>query len=263
MLANAPELLTPQADTQLAPEFEGITLPPTNLASDEPPLESSLHLQQIILLLTCLNYLWQDRNDYFAAGNLTIYYSLTQSKSQDFRGPDFFVVLDTDNTPRKSWTIWEESGKYPNIIIELLSDSTAKCDRTLKKEIYQDTFRTPDYFWFSPDTLEFVGFSLTQGQYAPLDPNDQGHLWSSQLQLYLGIHDHKLRFFSPEGTLIPTPQEAAQAATILAQQAQATAQQAQATAQQAQIQIDIMAAKLRELGIDPTTLAQPPEGAEL
>ncbi len=38
-------------------------------------MESYLHLQQLLLLMTCLDWLWKDRTDYFAAGNLTIYYS--------------------------------------------------------------------------------------------------------------------------------------------------------------------------------------------
>lgn len=139
-------------------------VPPTDLDSDEPPLESYLHLQQMLLLLKCLDWLWQDRNDYFVAGNLTVYYSMRQQKSEDFRGPDFFVVLDTEKRPRKSWVVWEEGGKYPNVIIELLSYSTAQTDRGLKKQIYQNIFRTSDYFWFSPDTLEFEGYHLVQGQ---------------------------------------------------------------------------------------------------
>ncbi len=53
----------------------GIPPLPTSLYSDEPPLESYLHLQQILILLSSLDWLWQERNDYFAAGNLTIYYN--------------------------------------------------------------------------------------------------------------------------------------------------------------------------------------------
>ena len=45
-----------------------IIFPPSDIPSDEPPLESSLHLQQILLLISCLNWLWQDRQDYFCAG---------------------------------------------------------------------------------------------------------------------------------------------------------------------------------------------------
>lgn len=51
---------------------EGIVLPPCDPDSDEPPLESYQHLQPLLLLLKCLDWLWRDRTDYFAAGNLTL-----------------------------------------------------------------------------------------------------------------------------------------------------------------------------------------------
>jgi Uma2 family endonuclease len=188
-----------------------VACPPANLYSDEPPLESSLHLQQLLLLLKCLDWLWKDRTDYFAAGNLTVYYSPNQLKSEDFRGPDLFVVLGTAKRPRKSWVIWEEDGQYPHIIIELLSDSTAKTDRGFKKTLYANVFRTPDYFWFDPASLEFQGFHLLDGAYEALEPNALGHLWSQQLGLFLGIHAETLRFFLPDGTLVPTPEETAEA----------------------------------------------------
>ncbi|NEQ29580.1 MAG: Uma2 family endonuclease, partial [Leptolyngbya sp. SIO4C5] len=193
-----------------------IVLPPDDLSSNEPPLETYLHLQQMMLLLKCLDWLWRDRNDYFAAGNLTIYYNARRLKTQDFRGPDFFVVSNTEKRPRKSWIVWEEGGRYPNLIVELLSDTTAESDRQLKKEIYQNIFRTPEYFWFSPDTLEFQGYVLERGIYHPITSNNQGHLWSEQLQLFLGIHERQLRFFSAEGQLVPTPEEDAAASMALA-----------------------------------------------
>jgi hypothetical protein len=117
--------------------------------------------------------------------------------------------------------VWEENGKYPNVIIELLSSSTAATDRGLKKQIYQDIFRTPEYFWFDPQSLEFAGFELVRGTYRELQPNPQGLLWSEQLELYLGIHDQKLRFFTGEGKLVPTPEEVAIAEQQRAEQAEA------------------------------------------
>ncbi|NEQ44335.1 MAG: Uma2 family endonuclease [Leptolyngbya sp. SIOISBB] len=225
----------------LQTEAGPVPLPPNDLPSDEPPLESSLHLQQMMLLLNCLDWLWQDRNDYFAAGNLTIYYNARQLKSKDFRGPDFFVILGTEKRSRKSWMVWEEEGRYPNVIVELLSDSTAKTDRGLKKEIYQTIFRTPEYFWFSPDTLEFEGFLLTGGVYQAIAPNERGHRWSEQLQLFLGVHESQLRYFSLEGDLIPTPKEAAKAESQRAEAEQRRNAK--------------LAAKLRELGIDPDELS--------
>lgn len=188
-------------------KWDDIVFPPGDLLSDEPPLESELHLRQMVLLISCLEWWWRDRQDFYAFGNLTIYYSPRQRKSEQFRGPDFFVVLGTERKPRKSWVVWEEEGKYPNVIVEILSPKTAATDRGLKKQIYQDIFRTLDYFWFDPYSLEFKGFQLVGGQYQELQPGPQGWLWSQQLELYLGIHQEKLRFFTSEGQLIPTPEE--------------------------------------------------------
>ncbi len=175
-----------------------------------------------------------------AAGNLTIYYSQKKRKTEDFRGPDFFVVLDTERKVRKSWVVWEEDGKYPHVILEILSESTANTDRELKKKLYQDTFRTPDYFWFDPYTLEFAGFHLVDGKYQPLEPNEQGHLWSRQLELYLGIHEGLLRFFTSSDELVPTPEEIAEYERQQKEVAQERAEK--------------LAAKLRELNIDPDTI---------
>ncbi len=226
---------------------ENVIVLPSDLFSDEPPLESELHLRQIILLLNCLKWLWRDKNDFYAAGNLTIYYSQNQRRNEDFRGPDFFVVLDTELKTRKSWVVWDEDGKYPNFILEILSDSTAKVDRELKKKLYQNTFRTPNYFWFDPYTLEFAGFNLLGGKYQPIEPSDRGHLWSQQLELYLGIHQGLLRIFTANGELIPTPEE----------QADSEREQKEYEREQkeiAQQKAERLAAKLRELNIDPDTI---------
>ncbi|MCU0571106.1 MAG: Uma2 family endonuclease, partial [Oculatellaceae cyanobacterium Prado106] len=75
---------------------DGIEFPPSNLESDEPPLETDLHRTQIDLLIRLLQFWWQDRQDFYISGNLTVYYNKQQLKSRDFRGPDVFVVLGTE-----------------------------------------------------------------------------------------------------------------------------------------------------------------------
>ncbi len=214
--------------------------PPSDLLSDEPPLETYRHLKQLILLLTCLERLWQNRQDFFAGGNLSIYYSTRQLKSEDVRGPDFFVVLNTERKERKSWVVWNEDGKYPNFILEILSDSTAKNDRGLKKHLYQDVFRTPDYFWFDPYSLEFAGFKLNYRRYEQIVPNEQGWLWSDELQLYLGVVAEKLRFFTSEGELVLSWEEAEA--------------QERERAEAAQEKAERLLRKLRELGVNPDEL---------
>jgi len=92
-------------------ELKEIIFPKSDLLSDEPPMETELHLRQLMLLIQSLELLWKDRQDFYAFGNLTIYYSPNQRKSEYFRGPDFFVVLGVARKPRKSWVVWEEESQ--------------------------------------------------------------------------------------------------------------------------------------------------------
>lgn len=207
------------------------------LLSDEPEMESTLHYQQLAMLVSCLEWHWRDRQDFFVGANLTVYYSHQQLRRRDFRGPDFFLVTDTDRTPRNSWVVWEEGGRYPDLIIELLFDTTAAVERSDKKALYQNIFRTPEYFWFSPDTAEFAGFKLVGKRYQPIQPNTQGHLWSKVTGLSLGVDQGRLRYFDAEGECLPTPAEAAE--------------REQARAEREHHLAERLAQRLRELGVDP------------
>ncbi|MEH2057732.1 MAG: Uma2 family endonuclease [Nostoc sp.] len=206
---------------------EEVIFPPGDILSDEPPLESDLHRDQIDLLIRILKLWWRERQDFYASGNLTIYYSPNQKKSEHFRGPDFFVVLGTQKKDRKSWVVWQEDGKYPNVIVEILSSSTTTVDKGLKKQIYQDTFRTPDYFWFHPVTMELQGFHLVDGKYQEIQVTTDGRLWSQQLELYLGVYEGKLRFFTTENQLILSSEESAEQERLRAEQAEERAQRAE------------------------------------
>lgn len=236
---------------------------------DGVPMETQRHKMQMDLLIEVL-YPWlEQRDNGYIGGNMFIYYSAAQLKNQDFKGPDFFAVLDVPKTERKSWVVWEE-GKTPDVIIELLSESTANYDKTRKKEIYQSQMRVPEYFWYNPFNAEdFAGFRLSGMAYEPLTQNEQGRYFCHSLQLYLhpwqgtyrGVTTTWLRWSDLEGNLLPSGEELVrqaqgelQQAQAQAQQTQAELQQAQAQAQQAQAEKDKLAAKLREMGVDPNTL---------
>jgi Uma2 family endonuclease len=217
---------------------------PTNLYSDEPPLETDFHRDQIDLLIRLLKYWWRNRPDFYISGNLTVYYNEQQLKQRDFLGPDIFIVLGAEKKDRRSWAIWEEGGKYPNVVIELLSGSTVTVDKGTKKQLYQEVWRVPNYYWFHPETMEFAGFSLVHGQYEAIAPTDAGWLWSDQLELFVGIHERQLRWFSQEGRLIPLPEEEERLAK---EQERLAKEQAQQRAKQ-------LEDYLRSQGIDPNNL---------
>ena len=226
-------------------EALGIEWPPTEdelPCDDGMPMETQRHALQMQLLIDPLRLFWADRMDAYVGGNMFIYFSLEQVRHQDFRGPDFFAVLGVPKRERKSWVVWQE-GKGPDVVIELLSESTAAQDKGEKKDIYQDRLRVPEYFWFDPFTAEWAGFTLRNRGYEPLTEDGQGRLTSQCLGLallrwdgvYQDVEARWLRWVTLEGALLPTPQEVAtetQQQAAEAQQQVAEAQQQVAEAQQ-------------------------------
>ena len=238
---------TVQADvTQAELEALGLVWPPTQDElpyDDGMPMESQRHVMQLQLLMDPLRLLWEGRQDVYIGGNMFVYYSLAQVRNKDFRGPDFFVALDVPKRERKSWVIWEE-GKGPDVVIELLSASTAAQDKGEKKDIYQDRIRVPEYFWFDPLNGELAGFIIQHRRYVPIEEDNQGRLLSQTLGLALvrweGIYQEVearwLRWATLSGALLPTPQEVAVETQRQATEAQRQAIEAQRQATEAQRQ---------------------------
>ena len=170
----------------------------------------------------------QERTDFFVGANIFVYYSIQQAREvyeeemkglekRAFRGPDVFWVGGIDpNRDRQAWIAWEEGGRLPDVIIELLSPSTAQNDRTRKKDLYAQVFRTAEYFLYDPDQQHLEGFRLADRFYQPIQPDANGRLWSEKLGVALGLWQGEVegrqknwvRLFHPDGTLVPTEAEA-------------------------------------------------------
>ncbi|MBI1929188.1 Uma2 family endonuclease [Candidatus Poribacteria bacterium] len=238
-----------------------IMIPAMELPTEDgEPLESSWHRAEINLLIETIGVHWRNRQDFYAGGNLFIYYSLEQVRSREYRGPDFFVVLGVDGSyARKAWVVWEEGGKYPAVIIELLSPSTAHEDLTTKKDLYEQVFRTPEYFCYDPDASDLRGWRLVNMTYQELKPSARGELWSEELGLGLGLcegrylksDDTWLRFYDEQGVLVPTEGELeAQRAERESQgrrQAETRAKQEAEARQQAEAELAQVRAELEAL----------------
>jgi Uma2 family endonuclease len=146
-----------------------------------------------------------------------VYFSFDQVRNRDYRGPDVFVVKDVDGTrARDAWIVWEENGRYPNVIIELSSPSTMDVDLEDKKRLYEKTFRTPEYFCYDPVSETLWGWRLVGDFYVPIAADEDGSLWSEQLELWMGRWQGEylrfdvtwLRLWTPDGDLVLTLAEA-------------------------------------------------------
>lgn len=202
------------------PLAAGVVWPPTEdelPCDDGMPMETQRHVLQLQLLMDPLLLHWADRQDVFVGGNMFVHFSLEQVRTQDFRGPDFFVALDVPRRERKSWVVWQE-GKGPDLVIELLSESTADQDKGVKKQIYQAQLRVPEYVWFDPFSGEWAAFALRDGVYEPVVPDAQDRLISQRLQLalvrwegtYQEVEARWLRWATLAGLLLPTGAELAE-----------------------------------------------------
>ncbi|NMG18292.1 Uma2 family endonuclease [Brasilonema bromeliae] len=229
------------SETTLAAPY--VTLPPTQAelpCDDGIPMETQRHKYQMDLLIETLEFWLAQREDGFVSGNMFVYYSMAQVRNKDFKGPDFFVVLGVPKGERRSWVVWEE-GKAPDLVIELLSESTAEADKNEKKLIYQNQMRVPEYFWFDPfNPDDWAGFSIQQGVYQPLVPNERNQLVSQSLGLglqrwqgkYRGVDTVWLRWATMEGEVLPTGMEIAQQEHQLAEQERQRAEQEYQRAEQ-------------------------------
>lgn len=155
-------------------------------AEDSEPMESPFHLFNIGLLVGQLAYRWPNRHDYFAGGNMFLYYSPTRVLKEDFRGPDFFFVSGVNGRLRREkWVVWNEH-RFPEVIIEFNSPSTAHIDLHEKKDLYEQVFRTREYYCFDHQERRLIGWHLKDWRYTEQPPNPQGWLWSEVLQAWLG-----------------------------------------------------------------------------
>lgn len=208
-------------------------------------MESPEHLDNMTLSIDVLRRRYADRPDVFVGGNLGLYYSDLQVRNNDFRAPDLMVVFDAiPDRKRKSWVVWEENSRTPDLVIELLSASTEREDRGRKMRIYA-SLKVSEYFLYDPATEALEGYRLARGGYVRMLPRADGELESQVLDLRLSVGEtlyqgsvrRLLRWKTMEGEPLPTGDE-------LARQAEARADSAEARAA-------ALEARLRALGVDP------------
>ena len=181
---------------------------------DGEPMESPWHRDAMMLLIDSIGWHWRDRTDFFVGGNMFLYFSKDRVFNKDFRGPDFFVVKGVErHRPRVNWTTWDENSRLPDVIVELLSASTAALDRGEKKAVYGRVLRTPEYFCYDPLTNRLEGWRLhPTGGYDPIPAEPDGGMWCRELELFLGRWDGTYmettgrfpRFFTRDGTRVLT-----------------------------------------------------------
>ncbi|MEA5549810.1 Uma2 family endonuclease [Anabaena cylindrica UHCC 0172] len=232
------------------------TLPTMYDLPSEYPEDSGLpdefHILQPRLLTDTFSPPDYPVDQVFVATDLNLYYDTRNSLW--YKRPDWFAVVGVSRLYeqrelRLSYVMWQEL-IAPLVMVELLSPKTEKEDlgRTLREvnqpptkwEVYERIVRVPYYIIFDRYTDKLQAFQLVADSYQEIDVSS-GKIWMPGINLGLGLWQGTfegierlwLRWYDNSGNWISTPLE---------------------LLEQEKLRSDKLAAKLRELGINPDDL---------
>jgi Uma2 family endonuclease len=244
---------TPVLSSVLYPESDG-----------QPMTESDATRDYLFYCVEVLRLYFQSRRHIYVSGNLFIYYQ--EGNNRASISPDVFVIFGVSNRNRCSYKTWQEGGKLPSFVMEITSLSTKKKDEVDKPLLYAD-LGVEEYFQYDP-TADYLkpqlkGFRLVNGSYQPLPMQSSSNTLFIQSQV-LGLDlqlqpaaqssiglvplPKELRFYDPQTGLKLLSREEVEQARNQAEQERDEAEHARDEAQQ---RAEQLAARLRELGVDP------------
>jgi Uma2 family endonuclease len=250
--------------------------PPTHLdlpETDGKPVENAFeHPQSALLsdvLLPVLNRLHPNDN-YFVGADTGIYWRHTKPDPlTGCKSPDWYYVPNVprtlDGILRRSYVLWVE-GVRPLIVIEYVSgtgaDERDETPFTGKFWVYERGICAINYaLWDQPQNRLEV-YELVRGRYQLRTPDAHGRFWIPEMEVSLGLWDGTyqgytvtwVRAWDRSGQLLPTAEERGDEALRRAdnehKRAEAEKQRAETEKQRA----EKLAARLRELGIDPDSV---------
>ncbi|MGF1576789.1 MAG: Uma2 family endonuclease [Cyanophyceae cyanobacterium] len=210
------------------------TLPPQILYPDcdgEPISDNTRQFRWIVTVKEGLDYLFRADPNVFVAGDLLWYPVEGDPKIRV--APDALVVSGRPKGDRGSYRQWEEDGIPPQVVFEILSPGNS-FRKMLEKLRFYERYGVQEYYLYDPDVGTLEGFLRQQDELIPI-PEMEG--WNSpRLGIRFGLVGLDLDLRDPEGKPFVSFGEA------LAQ------------AEHERQRADLLAEKLRQLGVDPDTL---------
>jgi Uma2 family endonuclease len=231
-----------------------LTLPTTAdlPCSDDTPVDNEDQNFLPNLLLFILESIWANRNDWFFGIDMGVYHTTGVSHLVPVI-PDGFLSLGVERRKagksRLSYAVWEEKEIVPKFVLEVVS-KTPGDEYDSKLKIYAKlgvlyyVIYNPQY-WQRDQQQPFEVYKLVDSEYQ-LQIGEP--FWMPEVQLGIGrsqytsgtIQREVLYWYDETGTRYLTAQEVAQ-----------SERQQRQLAQEKQ---ERLAAKLRELGVDPDNI---------
>ncbi len=227
------------------------------VTEDDQPVDNIFSEKQQRLLVEPLYSSWKPETPFMAAANVGVYSSPYQPPIV----PDMFLSLDVQpdedmwEKRNQCYFVWKYD-KPPEVVIEVVSNKEGgetgkKFTRYAKMGIWYYIIFDPQKL-IQKEALQIHQLSLRRyvvKKDTYLDLVDLGlSLWDGMFE---GMNAQWLRWCDADGIVIPTGEEARLQEHQRAEQVDQRAKQADQRAEQEHQRAERLAAKLRELGVDP------------
>lgn len=217
----------------------------------KPMADNTRQFRWIVTIKENLEIMFANDPNVFVAGDLLWYPVEGNNKLR--QAPDVMVVFGRPKGDRDSYRQWEEANIAPQVVFEILSPGNRPGEMTRKALFYQ-RYGVEEYYLYDPDNNELMGWHWRRAKGELLELNAEisnMEGWNSpRLGIRFEFTEQGLIIYTPTNVPFLTPVELAQQRDAAQQEAKLAQQQAQAAQQRA----SLLAAKLRELGIDPETI---------
>ena len=236
--------MTPQLQTQppLTKQPEKVLYPDSD---GQPMSDNTLQFTWIVKLKEGCEALFKDNPTVFVAGDLLWYPVEGDNKTR--RAPDAMVVFGRPKGYRGSYQQWLEDNITPQVVFEILSPGNTLSEMALKLQFY-NRFGIEEYYLYNPENNDLTGWLRGETGLTVIESLDG---WvSPRLGVRFVFAEPELEVIRPDGQRFLSYVELMEQRDEIEQQRDEIEQQRNEIEQQC----DRMAAKLQELGIDPTQL---------
>lgn len=197
----------------------------------QPVADNTQQFQWIVTIKENLEILFAAQSDVFVAGDLLWY--PVEGNNRLCQAPDVMVVLGRPKEDRGSYQQWREENIAPQVVFEILSPSNTGMEMMRKLLFYQQ-YGVKEYYQYDPASNDLAGSYRVDGSLSEI--LDLSGWVSPSLGIRFEPTADTLQIYGPEGDRFLTSVE-------LAQQRD-----------QAQQRAERLAARLRELGVDPDSV---------
>lgn len=218
----------------------------------QPMAESTIQYKLIVKIKEGCESLFKDDPNVFVAADLLWY--PVEGRNDISQAPDTMVIFGRPKGDRLSYIQHREDNIIPQVAFEIRSHNDSQTKMNRKLSFYQ-RYGVEEYYVYDPQKNELEGWQRIEGILEVIEPIEG---WvSPRLGVRFELGEDGLEIYRPDGEKFLSYAELEELRELDRQRLQQEAQRAQQEAQraeQATQRAERLAAKLRELNIDPDSI---------